>query len=315
MTAMLTFLCKRAVTAVFVFLGATFITYAMMMVAPGDAPLEVAVARYGEEIRADRETIDWIRKKEGLDRPFLFQYGQWLRHIVALDFGHSLVEETPVWPLIKKRFLRTVELAVWAIVAALSISLPLGVLAGIKRRTWIDSMGVAVSVLGVSMPNYWFGLLLILWFSVKLQWLPSFGRGDWHHLILPALTLGTALTAYTTRILRTAIIEAMQSEFLIALRARGVGKTSALAIHIIKNALIPVVTVVGIEFGMILEGAVMTETVFAWPGLGDLMVSAVSNRDYPLIQGLVLFTAGIFVLINFVVDIVCLYLDPRIRLQ
>ena len=315
MTAMLTFLCKRAVTAVFVFLGATFITYAMMMVAPGDAPLEVAVARYGEEIRADRETIDWIRKKEGLDRPFLFQYGQWLRHIVVLDFGHSLVEETPVWPLIKKRFLRTVELAVWAIVAALAISLPLGVLAGIKRRTWIDSMGVAVSVLGVSMPNYWFGLLLILWFSVKLQWLPSFGRGDWHHLILPALTLGTALTAYTTRILRTAIIEAMQSEFLIALRARGVGKTSALAIHIIKNALIPVVTVVGIEFGMILEGAVMTETVFAWPGLGDLMVSAVSNRDYPLIQGLVLFTAGIFVLINFVVDIVCLYLDPRIRLQ
>ncbi|MBL0715408.1 MAG: ABC transporter permease [Desulfosarcina sp.] len=312
---MLPFLCKRAVTAVFVFLGATFITYAMMMVAPGDAPLEVAVARYGEEIRADRETIDWIRKKEGLDRPFLFQYGQWLRHIVALDFGHSLVEETPVWPLIKKRFLRTVELAVWAIVAALSISLPLGVLAGIKRRTWIDSMGVAVSVLGVSMPNYWFGLLLILWFSVKLQWLPSFGRGDWHHLILPALTLGTALTACTTRILRTAIIEAMQAEFLIALRARGVGKTSALAIHIIKNALIPVVTVVGIEFGMILEGAVMTETVFAWPGLGDLMVSAVSNRDYPLIQGLVLFTAGIFVLINFVVDIVCLYLDPRIRLQ
>ncbi|WP_246804534.1 ABC transporter permease [Desulfosarcina cetonica] len=165
------------------------------------------------------------------------------------------------------------------------------------------------------MPNYWLGLLLIIVFCVKLQWLPSFGRGDWHHLILPAITLGTGLTAYTTRMLRSAIIEAIHADYLTALRARGVGKRLVLARHILKNALIPVVTVVGLEFGMILEGAVITETVFAWPGLGGLMVSAVSNRDYPLIQGLVLFTAGVFVAINLLVDLVCLYLDPRIRLS
>ncbi len=311
---MLHFFAKRILTAILVMFGATLLTFSMMQAVPGDVPLEIAVARYGEEVRADPETIEWIREKEGLDRPFLFQYGRWLRRIIALDFGHSLVEEAPVWPLIEKRFHRTLELALWAIIVALSISLPLGILSGIKQGTWIDGAAVTVSVAGVSMPNYWFGLVLILVFSVRLQWLPSFGRGDWHHLILPALTLGTALTAYTTRMLRSAIIETKQSEFLTALRARGVGKRRALAPHILKNALIPVITVVGLEFGMILEGAVMTETVFAWPGLGDLMVSAVGNRDYPLIQGLVLFTAAIFVVVNFVVDLVSLYLDPRIRL-
>ncbi len=309
------FLCKRAVTALLVFLGATFVTYAMMTMAPGDASLAVAVARYGEEAAADPATIEYIREKEGLDRPFLIQYGHWLKHIARLDFGQSMVEEVPVWPLIKSRFQRTLELAVWAIVVALCVSLPIGLLAAIHQGTWIDALGVGIAVTGVSLPNFWLGLLLILAFCVKLQWLPSFGHGDWRHLILPALTLGTALTAYTTRILRSAVIEAMQAEYLLGMRARGVGDRTTLMKHIVKNALIPVVTVVGLEFGMILEGAVMAETVFAWPGLGDLMVSAVSNRDYPLIQGLVLFTAGLFVMINFVVDIVCLYLDPRIRLQ
>lgn len=310
---MILFLFKRTVTAILVFLGATFVTYAMMLRAPGDASLSVAIARYGEDVGADQATVEWIRKKEGLDRPFLFQYGRWLKHMASLDFGRSLVEETPVWPLIRNRFKRTFVLAVWAIIAALTISLPIGMLAARYHGTWIDALGVGIAVLGVSMPNFWLGLLLILGFCVKLHWLPSFGQGDWHHLILPAVTLGTALTAYTTRILRSAVIEAMQSEFLIGLRARGVGKRVILAKHMVKNALIPVVTVVGLEFGMILEGAVMTETVFAWPGLGDLMVGAVSNRDYPLIQGVVFFTAGIFVMINFVVDMLCLYLDPRIR--
>lgn len=312
---MLYFLCKRLVTAVFVFLGATFVTFAMIQVTPGDAAFEVAVARYGEEVRADPETIEWIREKEGLNRPFLYQYGHWLRHVLVLDFGRSLVEETPVWPLIKTRFQRTLELALWAMVVALSIALPMGVLAGVKPGTWIDGVSVTVAVIGGAMPNYWFGLLLIIVFCVKLHWLPSFGRGDWHNIVLPALTLGTALTAYTTRILRSTIIDTRQSEFITALRARGVGTRWALAPHIVKNALIPVVTVIGLEFGMILEGAVMAETVFAWPGLGDLMVSAVSNRDYPLIQAVVLFTAAVFVSVNVIVDLVYLYFDPRISLK
>ncbi|XCN75408.1 MAG: ABC transporter permease [Candidatus Electrothrix aestuarii] len=171
-----------------------------------------------------------------------------------------------------------------------------------------------MSVAGVSMPNYWLGLVLILLFAVRLHWLPSFGSGTWQHIILPAITLGTALTAYTTRILRSAIIETMQAEHIMALQARGVNSRLVLTRHLFRNAMIPLVTVIGIEFGMILEGAVITETVFAWPGLGELMVSAVSNQDYPLIQGLVLFCVLVFVSINLLTDLTYRLLDPRIRL-
>jgi peptide/nickel transport system permease protein len=306
---------KRTATALFVFLGATFFAYAMMMFAPGDATLEVAIARYGGESQVDQATIEWIRETEGLDKPFYIQYFYWLKRVTSLDLGQSLVEETPVWKLICARFPRTFELAMAAIFIALLISVPLGIVSGMKHGSWMDSMGVTIAVLGVSIPNYWLGIMLILVFSVKMQWLPIFGNGDWRHIILPAITLGTALTAYTTRILRSGIIETLGSEYLLALRARGIGNRLVLGKHILKNALIPVVTVVGLEFGMILEGAVITETVFAWPGLGELMVNAVSNRDYPLIQGLVLFTAAVFVLINFAVDIFYQYLDPRIRLS
>ncbi|MCD6272142.1 MAG: ABC transporter permease [Deltaproteobacteria bacterium] len=309
------FLIKRTITAVLVFLGATFLTYAMMMFAPGDAAMEIAVARYGDEAGIDKATIEWIRKKEGLDKPFLHQYLFWLKHVSVLGLGKSLVEEIDVLELIRAGFSKTLVLAVAAILVAFLISVPLGILAGIKQGTWIDSAGVTIAALGISMPNYWLGLLLIIIFSVKLQWLPCFGRGGWEHLILPAITLGTALTAYTTRMLRSAIIEALNSEHLLALRARGVVRPHLFAKHLLKNALIPVITVVGIEFGMILEGAVITETIFGWPGLGDLLVSAISNRDYPLIQGLVLFSAVIFIFINFMVDIICRYLNPRIRLS
>ena len=312
---MSSFLIKRIITAIMVLFGATFLTYAMMMLAPGDAAMEIATARYGDEAGIDKATIEWIRKNEGLDKPFLYQYLFWLKHVATLDLGKSLIEEADVMELLRTGFSKTFILAVSAVFIALLISIPTGILAGIKQGSWIDSAGVTIAAMGVSMPNYWLGLLLIIIFSVKLQWLPSFGRGGWEHIILPAITLGTALTAYTTRMLRSAIIETLNSEYLIALRARGVVKPYIFAKHILKNALIPVVTVIGIEFGMILEGAVITETVFGWPGLGELLVSAISNRDYPLIQGLVLFSAAIFVIINFTVDIVCRYLDPRIRLS
>lgn len=310
---MVRFISKRIVTAILVFIGATFLAYAMMLLAPGDAPMEIAIARYGGQSLVDQTTIEWIIQEEGLDKPLYQQYFYWLKHAIGLDFGISLVEEVPVWELINTRFSRTFDLAIAAICLALILSVPIGILSGVKRGTWLDSIGVTIGVTGVSMPNYWLGLVLIVVFCVKLHWLPSFGRGNWQHLVLPAITLGTALTAYTTRILRSAVIETLQSEYLLALRARGVNSRLVLGCHILKNAMIPVVTVVGLELGMVLEGAVITETVFAWPGLGELMVSAVSNRDYPLIQGLVLFTAMIFVLINFFVDILCQYLDPRIR--
>lgn len=297
-----------------VLMGATFFTYAMMMFAPGDPALEVAIARYGGQGEADPETVEWIRKKEGMDKPFLHRYLHWLKHVMVLDLGRSMVEEAPVADLIRTRFSRTFVLAAAAIFLALLISIPLGVLSAVRRGTWMDSAGVAAGVAGISMPNYWLGLVLIIVFSVKLKWLPSFGHGGWPHIILPAVTLGTALTAHTTRILRSAIIETMNAAHMQALKARGVRSRLVIGKHMLKNAMIPVVTVVGLELGMILEGAVITETVFAWPGLGELTVTAVANRDYPLIQGLVLFSAGLFVMINFVTDIVYHWLDPRIRL-
>lgn len=290
-------------------------TYGMMMFAPGDAVMEIAAARYGDEAGTDKATLEWIRKKEGLDKPFFYQYFFWLKHAVSLDLGKSLVEEADVMELICTGFSRTFILALAAVFTAFLISVPLGIIAGIKQGSWIDSMGVTIAALGVSMPNYWLGLLLIIIFSVKLHWLPCFGRGGWEHLVLPAITLGTALTAYTTRMLRSVIIETSGSEYMLALRARGIVKPWSFAKHLLKNSLIPVITVAGIEFGMILEGAVITETVFGWPGLGELLVSAISNRDYPLIQGLVLFSAAVFVMINFTVDIICRFLDPRIHLS
>lgn len=306
------FLLKRAVTALLVILGATFGAYVLMMFAPGDPALEIALSRYGWDIGADRETVEWIRKTEGLDKPAVVQYFRWLKHTLKLDLGKSLVEEEGVSHLILSRLPNTVILAATAIFTAMVISIPLGILSGIRRGSWLDSTAVAVGVSGVSMPNYWLGLILIIVFSVKLRWLPAFGVGGWKNIILPALTLGTGLTAYTTRILRSAVIETLDAEFIMALKSRGIG--GRLGRHILKNAMIPVVTVVGLEFGMILEGAVITETVFAWPGLGELMVNAVSNRDYPLIQGMVLFCAVIFITINLVTDILYRLLDPRIRL-
>ena len=310
---MISLIGKKILSILLVVLGATFCTYTLMRFAPGDPALEIAVSRYGGQYEVDQATVEWIRETEGLNKPLHLQYLHWLGHILRLDLGRSLVEEMPVAELIARRFPKTLMLAATAILIALSISLPLGIIAGLKQGTWIDSISVSLSVAGVSMPNYWLGLILILLFAVRLHWLPSFGTGSWQHIILPSITLGTALTAYTTRILRSAIIETLQAEHMTALQARGVGSRLVLTKHLLKNAMIPLVTVIGIEFGMILEGAVITETVFSWPGLGELMVSAVSNRDYPLIQGLVLCCVVLFVSINLLTDLTYRLLDPRIR--
>nr|WP_321398798.1 ABC transporter permease [uncultured Desulfobacter sp.] len=309
------FILKKTAGMILVLFGATFLTYAMILLAPGDAAREIAVARYGGESQLDQATVEWIRQKEGLDQPFIVQYGRWLSHVVELDFGYSLVEEAKVSKLIWTRFAKTFELAAVAILIALAVSLPLGTIAGLKQSSWLDSASVSLSILGLSIPNFWLGLLLITFFSVHLHWLPSFGTGAWQHLIMPALTLGTSITAYIARLLRLSVIQSLASNHVLALRARGTDSFRVLSKHVIKNTLIPLITIIGLELGLILEGAVITEVVFSWPGLGSLMVDAISNRDYPLIQGVVLFTGAMFVLINFGVDLACGFLDPRIGLK
>jgi peptide/nickel transport system permease protein len=310
---MMAFIVKRILMMIFVLLGASLLSFSMVRLAPGDAAQEIALARYGESSMADAEVIAWVRRTEGLDRPLHRQYLRWLGHLVRLDLGRSLVDEVPVGRLLAKRFANTLKLASAAMALALALALPLGFIAGWRAGSFWDTLCSTVAVAGISIPNFWLGLLLILAFSVKLGLLPSYGHATWQHMILPAVTLGTAMTAYTARLLRTAVMETLDAEFIMALRARGVWEGRILGLHALKNALVPVVTMVGLEFAMILDGAVITETIFAWPGLGDLMVTAVSDRDYPLIQGLVLFTALIFTTTNLVVDLLYGLLDPRIR--
>jgi peptide/nickel transport system permease protein len=310
---MMAFLLKRMLMTVFVLLGASLLSFAMVLLAPGDTAQEIALARYGENTLADAEVIAWVRRTEGLDQPLHRQYLRWLGHLARLDMGRSLVDDAPVSRLLATRFANTLKLASAAMALALALALPLGFIAGWRVGSFWDTACSTVAVAGISIPNFWLGLLLILAFSVKLGLLPSYGHATWQHMILPAITLGTAMTAYTARLLRTAVMETLDAEFIMALRARGVWEGRILGLHALKNALVPVITMVGLEFAMILDGAVITETIFAWPGLGDLMVTAVSDRDYPLIQGLVLFTALIFATTNLAVDLLYGLLDPRIR--
>ena len=294
--------------------GASFLTFTFMAFAPGDPAVEIAYARYGGEGNVDTATVEWIREKEGLNRPFPVKYISWLKHVIKLDFGRSMVDHAPVGELILYRLKNTLQLAMASAVICLVISIPLGLITGIKKGSWIDSIGVSLSVLGVSIPNFWMGLLLIIIFAVELHWLPAVGRGDWRHVVLPALTLGSAITAYTTRILRSTTAQALQADYLLALRSRGLSESRVIGVHVVKNILIPVITVIGLELGFLFEGAIITETIFSWPGVGQLMITAVSDHDYPLIQGLVILAAAIFVTINLLVDILYKFLDPRIKL-
>ena len=298
-----------------VIFGTSFLTFALMSLAPGDPAMEIAIARYGDFSYLDQNTVEEIRNTYNLDKPFWMHYFLWVRNAVRFDLGQSIVEQKPVLGLILKRFSRTLYLSIAAIFVSLCLSFPLGIISGMKKGSLVDYCAVAVSVLGVSLPNYWLGFILIIIFGVYLQILPCFGYGSIQHVILPAITLGTAITAYTTRVLRTSTIEALSAEYIISFEAKGLSDRKLLLRHIVKNTLVPVVTVIGLEAGMILEGAVITETVFTWPGIGELLVNAIKNRDYPLIQGTVLFSTLVFIVVNTSVDIVYAYLDPRIKLK
>ncbi|GAB6145253.1 ABC transporter permease [Desulfocicer niacini] len=308
------FIFRRLISAGFVLWGVSFLTFMLMAFAPGDPAAKVAYARYGGADNVTGTTIEWIRQHEGLDRPWLAQYANWLKHIVKLDFGNSMITRTKVTEIIMNRLPNTLQLALAAGGFCLAISLPLGLISGIKKGSWIDTLGVGLSVLGVSIPNFWLGLVLIIVFAVELQWLPAFGRDSWRHLILPAFTLGSGITAYSTRILRSSTAQALQSEFLLSIRAKGVGEGRIIGFHVAKNVMIPMITILALEIGYLLEGAVITETIFAWPGVGQLMFTAVSDNDYPLIQGLVILAAFCFITINFTVDVLYKWLDPRINL-
>jgi peptide/nickel transport system permease protein len=264
---------------------------------------------------ATAEDIAKFRHDMGFDDPVAVQYVRFLKGAVRGDFGQSIRHGEPAMGLVVERLPATFELAGAGLVRALALAIPAGIVAAVRRNTSIDYISTVVALLGQAMPTFWLGIMLILVFSVRLNWLPSSGRGDVEHLILPAITLGLFTTARITRLTRSGMLEVLGQDYIRTARAKGMGEPPVVWKHALKNAAIPIVTIVGIELGTLLGGSVITETIFAWPGVGRLSVQAIFNRDYPVVQSAVFLLASTFVIVNFLVDVVYTYLDPRIRFR
>jgi ABC-type dipeptide/oligopeptide/nickel transport system permease component len=264
---------------------------------------------------ASPEDVADLRSRLGLDRPLAVQYVDFLRGAVTGDLGTSLRTSQPVVAAIVERLPATVELAAAAMFVAILIAIPLGIIAAVRAGTPVDHVATTAALIGISVPNFWLGPLLAIVFSVVLGWLPVSGRGTPAHLILPAITLGAPLAAILARMTRASVIEELRELYVLAARARGVSRARAILRHAFRNSLIPIVTVVGLQFGAVLTGAVITETIFAWPGVGRLLIQSIAFRDYPLVQGCILFIAVTYVTMNLLIDIAYGWLDPRIRYE
>lgn len=310
---MLKYVLKRLLLVFVVVLGVTVVTFSAMHLAPGDPAEMIAVARYGEDLT--QEEIEWVRVTEGLDAPVYIQYLGWLEHVLRLDLGKSLITYEDVLGEILTRIPATLVLAISSLILSLLIALPAGIISAIRKNTIVDNACMTGALLGVSMPNFWLGLLLIWLFALSLGLLPSFGYGGIKHLILPTITLGTSMAAITTRLTRSSMLDVLNQDYIVTAKAKGLDERTILLKHALKNAMLPVITFVGLQLGFLLGGAVIVETIFAWPGIGRLLVDSIYARDFALIQGCVLFIAVIFALANLAVDILYAYLDPRIRYE
>jgi ABC-type dipeptide/oligopeptide/nickel transport system permease component len=304
---MIRFLVRRLLLTAPVLLGVATLVFALIHFVPGD-PVQ---AMLGET--AAPADIAEMRSRLGLDRPLFVQYISFLRGAVTGDLGVSLRTSQPVVTAIAERIPATLELAVAAMLVALLIAIPLGIVAAVWAGTSVDHAATTAALLGISIPNFWLGPLLAIVFSVLLGWLPVSGRGTLAHLVLPAVTLGAPLAAILARMTRASLLEELRELYVLAARARGVTWTRAVLRHAFRNSLIPIVTVVGLQAGAVLTGAVITETIFAWPGVGRLLIQSITFRDYPLVQGCILFIAVTYVSVNLLIDLAYGMLDPRIR--
>lgn len=262
---------------------------------------------------ATREDIIALRSSLGLDKPLLVQYLIFLQHVVRGDFGTSIIYKLSAINLVFARLPATVELAVTAFLITIILGIPIGVFSAVKRHTWIDKLGTFFALIGQSMPAFWVGMMLILIFSVTLGWLPTSGRGGIVHLIMPAFALGWYSIAAVTRLTRSGMVDVLENEYIKLARLKGNPEWIIIWKHGLRNALIPVITMSGIQLATLLGGAVIIETVFSWPGLGKLIMDAITNRDYPLAQAGIFITSSIFVLCNLAVDLLYGVIDPRIR--
>lgn len=305
---MWSYILRRLLVLVPIMLGASFLVFAAMYILPGDA-VDSMLAETG----ATAEDLARLREQLGLDDPFIVQYGRFLSTLISGNLGRSLVTGRSVESQIRSQLPATIELTLAALTIAIIIGVPLGVVAAIKRGTWIDSLSMIVALIGVSMPNFWLGLLLILLFSLHLGWLPAAGTGGIRYLILPALTLGFSGVAVIARITRSSILEVINLDFVRTAHSKGLRPRTVIIKHVMRNSMASVMTVIGLQFGSLLGGSVVVESVFGRQGIGFLAVTAIQRADLPLVQATVMLAALAFVLVNLFVDVSYSLLDPRIR--
>lgn len=302
------YVVRRLLLALLVVFGVSVISFGMTF--PSGDP---ATALAGDNWT--RQQIDEFRHELGFDRPWYVQYWAFLTHALRGDFGESLRQHRPAMSLLAERMPATLQLTGAAFLLSVSLSIPIGVLSATRRNSWYDRVAMLFALVGQSMPVFWVGTMLILIFGVKLHWLPIAGAGGVSHLILPTVTLGIFSIARNARVVRSSMLDVLGFDYVRTARAKGLRDARVLMGHAFKNALLPIVTLFGLDIGYLLSGAVVTETIFAWPGVGRLTVDAVLGKDLPLVEAAVIVLAAVFVLINLLVDLVYGYLDPRVRLQ
>jgi peptide/nickel transport system permease protein len=310
---------RRLLTTIPVLLGVSLVVFLMLHLLPGDPVLMMLTEHRGGGAPTvsgsiTQEMYDNMRHQLGLDRPLPVQFAAFLGGVLRGDLGTSFRGGEPVGELIARNLPYTVQLAAASFGVAMAVGFSLGVIAAVRRGTWIDSLTMAIAAAGVSMPSFWLGIMLLLIFSVHLNLVPAVARAaDWRSLILPAIALGFGASAIIARLVRSSLVEAMQQDYVQTARAKGLQERAVVVRHALKNALIPVVTVGGLLFGNLLGGAVVIETVFARPGIGHITVNGILERDFPVVQGVVLVSALTYVLANFLVDVTYTWIDPRIR--
>jgi len=306
---MLAFIAKRLGLLIPTVFGVVTLVFFFVHMIPGD-PVEVMLGETAQS--ADKELL---RRQLGLDKPLHRQYLDFLGGVAAGDMGESFFYHEGVVEVIAARLPATIRLAVAAMFFSLLIGLPAGIIAAVKRNSAFDGTAMAASLLGVAMPNFWLGPLLIIGFSLKLEWFPVSGDEGFASLVLPALTLGASLAAILSRMTRSSVLEALSEDYVLTARAKGLPERTVVLKHVLRNALMPIITIVGLQVGALLSGAIVTETIFAWPGIGSLLIDAIRSRDYPLVQGCVLVISASYVFVNLAADLAYGLVDPRVRLE
>ena len=302
------YILKRILVLIPVIVIVAFLIFFMMKLTPGDPALAIAPD-------ASEEALEEIRDNLGINDPLMVQFGRYMFGLVRGDLGNSYFSNKSVFSEYAAKFPATLKLSVCAIAVAIVISIPLGIICAIKRNSFIDNIFSLAGLIGVAMPNFWMGLLLIIFFSLNLGWVPSGGSSGWKSIILPAVTLGTAQAALILRTTRSSMLEVIRQDYINTARAKGLKEKVVMKKHALKNALIPIITVIGIQLGNTLGGAVVIETVFSWPGVGRLIIDSLTRKDLPMVMGCIILTTIVICITNLLIDIQYAYVDPRIKAQ